>query len=246
MAEEARGLYVAKDGFLGLESQVATRRTRMEIPNGHGIYAFPGKLQERVVPIDAWCVARDEDDLQQFNIAVKSLGARGGMFRTAFEFRGLQVWADGYIGTTGIQFVDNGTGRKARLSIPLEFPKPQLYGENPLSPFTVASGGSVDISHDGNFEAAAVATVTGNMPTGWRLAGPSGAGITVNLPVSSSSVVTVNLATGWVWQNGVRRLRAVGGSFRPFVIPGATPVGITLSTPSGSGTASIALPNTYN
>ena len=242
--ERVRGLYVAKDGFKGMESQVAMRRTRLEIPNGHGNYTFAGKLDARSVPLDVWAVTDGDDELQQLNIEVKSLGARGGSFRTVFEFRGLELWADGQIGVGGIQFVDTGGFGRARVNIPLDFPNPRLFGETRRASIP-AVGQSAEISHEGNFEGHVVATIVGNFPGGVTLADAGGAGVTVSTPVTGGSEVKVNLATGWVWKNGVRQLRAVP-TMRPFVAPGNTPVQITLTAPSGAGSAELELVDTYN
>lgn len=243
-AETVRGVYVAKDGFTGWEGSPATRRERIDIPGGHGIFPFQGKLDARQVSVDTWVVGDDQRDLGQLVRMVNSLGAAGGQFRLSVDQWGEELWADGQNAGPENGFTDTGGVGKARGLLQWECPNPRLFG----APNDYASTSLTDVAtleHWGTFEAAAVATISGTLPNGFAIYANAGAGgISVTQPVTPATPITVHLSTGRVYQGGARVLRKTIW-WRPFIVPAGGSVRTNFDVIGGSGRADFTVRDTF-
>jgi len=220
----------------GLES-VGIRRENTERPNAHGSFPAPGYFESRRISWSGLILTENEGEQDH---AVRSLaGILGGGTGRLTAQGTSSVWTDVQRVSVESQIVTPGT--VGSYSVSVEAPDPFLYGE------TVSFGPdvSVTVHHHGNTNAAPDVTVTGTMPSGYRVNGPGGAQYIVSQALTSAVTHRIDFNTGWLYRNGVLQQGAVSRA-ETFVIPPGVASAMSLTPVSGSGVLTAKLTDTFS
>ena len=134
-------------------------------------------------------------------------------------------------------------GQVARYQLVLEAPDSLRYGDTHVSP----PGTSANVFHYGNYEASPIIDVTAvtTMASGYTLNGPDGKAFVVTQGLTAGQVHRIDMATGWVYRNGVLQTGVVGAADLWGVPPGVlTPHAIT--PVSGTGQITVSVTDTFS
>jgi hypothetical protein len=232
-----KGFIIAPDGFSGWTSSTATKRNKVARVAAHGSFPVRGYRDERLVTISGTCLADSEMQLAFFGDNLTGLLADGDLGRITVTHSGNTRFADCLL--EGLpEFEMFAAGQAAKFKIQFTLPDPWKYG----STKTFASGSPA--FHYGNFPATPVHTVTGTMPSGYSIYGPSGKIFTVTAAITAGQTHTIDMATGYLKVNGSVVFGAVSRGDL-WTVPGGTPVTHTLVPVSGSGSLSTAVTDTF-
>lgn len=225
----------------GLSDGVGVKRDEIRREGRHGSFDTPVYLDSRVVSVSGKCWGRSAEDLHQYGVIFRGLGASGDRFRVTFRHNGQTVWAWARRGSQP-SFEDRPALRVADWQYDFWMPDPYLYGE---ARTFVSTGTDVHVSHRGNTRAFGVVTVTGSDPLGYRIAHPGGS-YRVTAPLVSGQTDVIDFRRGSYTKNGtvmdtsmsdVDRFTVAGGARVPFRVEPIT-AGRTL-------TATLTLTDTF-
>ncbi len=237
-----KGLFVGPDGFEGWEDGGGdARRDAVDIPNGHGEFDSPVYLGARVVSVDGWALAPTPGELGHLRSRVMGLGATGDRFQLTVDQYGVSSWAMARRGGKP-SFKDAGIRSGLhRASFQLQFVcvDPRRYGdENVFGPGTAPLAW-----HFGNFPAAPVLEVTGNMPSGYTVVAAARSFV-VSQALTSGQTHRIDMRTGQLFRNGVLQVGAVSQANLWTIPPGAR-YSHTLTPVSGSGQVKVIVLDTF-
>jgi hypothetical protein len=202
-SQQGYDFFIAPDGgFTGWDDGVDIRRERVDRPGTHGSFVVPGYSDSREVSISGWCRARSVAELAVMRDHLTGLLADGGEADVTVDNQGLQLYAQAQLGSKPKFESDRRDRRFAAYQLQLWFPNPRKYAAaRPAEP--VAIDVAVKTVNYGNFPAAPVFTITGNMPSGYTIAGPDGKFYVVSRPVLPGQTHVIDMATGWLRIDGV-------------------------------------------
>lgn len=220
----------------GLES-VGIRREDTARPNAHGSFPAPGFFDVRRISWSGLVLTKSVADQEH---AIRALsGLLGGRTARLTIHGDTTVWAD--VRRVSVEARVLRTGETASYSIVVEAPDPFLYG----STATFGPATSVLVYQYGTADAAPDVTITGAMPSGYRVNGPGGAQYIVSQALASGQTHRIDFNTGWLYRNGVLQQGAVSRA-QVFLIPRGPASTVSLTPVSGSGFMTVKLTDTFS
>lgn len=238
-SEGSEGFTIPPDGFAGWSDPVSARIDEQLRGDQPGALGLPTQLGSRVISVSGLCHARSPEVLEHtYGRQLRSLGADGRPFKLVVRHAGQALWVNAYRGSQP-RFTPYPALGRASYSFDFWCPDPRKYGQ--LHEFT-SQGASVPVFHRGDFPATPVFTV-GGFASGYRIVGPGGLTYTVRGP--KSGVDVIDFMTGRVTRGGQPLRRAVTSARRWSVPPGQEVQWRVEPITSGSGSAVMALPDTF-
>lgn len=229
-----RGLFVGPGGFQGWDDAPAGRRAGVDRPTAHGSFDVPVWRGERVVTIDGPALAYSESELGHLRSRVTGLGSDGRRVRLTVDHQGKTLWADGRV--VEATFRDSGArGRRLHAKFSLQIVAADMRKYGPVVAFP---GASVQAFHYGNFPSAPVIEVAGPVAAPYTVAS-QGRSYTVTQALTSGQTHRIDMATGWLYRNGVLQTGAVS-SAQTFEVPPGQPVAVT-----GPASMTVKVTDTY-
>lgn len=224
------------DGLSGVLDGVDTRFERVERPNADGEFPPPAYLSAQLGSIEGLIEAKSPYDYEHAIRRLVAIPARA-LTRMTVRSAGGMFWRDVYrYGKPDVKPMIYG--RLARYMIQWFSPDPWWYGETHA--FT---GPTAQVFHYGNDRATPVIEVTGSLPSGYQVAS-QGKQWNVTQPLSSGQTHRLDVASGWLYRNGVLQVGAVASAEKFTIPPGkVTPVAFT--PVSGSGVMTVKVADTY-
>lgn len=204
-------------------------------PLADGDYLPLSFLESRNLVMPGFVVAKSHNDLVKRMNQVRRLRRR--IVRVTVEEPGLTTWADAEL--REVQFVPHGFAPEARFRFGLHMPDPRKFGP---SEKVFASGETV--YHRGNYDSIPDATVTGNMPSGYRINGPDGKHYDVAQALTTGNTHRVDFGSGYLYRNDVLQSASAVTRAETWTIPPGPGVPMTLVPTSGSGTLAVKAPYT--
>lgn len=238
---EFSGYTVTK--ITGWNEGLDVRRETVNWANAIGTVALPGTLDARVVSIEGFVVARTAQELETLRRRLTGVLSHGRLGRLQVSSGGREMW--GYVASGGAtSFTDETYNRHrayARYKITLYQADPRKYGEVR----TYGPAGSVDVSHEGNYDSHPLVRVrcTSAMPTGYALYGPAGERYRIDRPMTVGQVHDVDMKTGRILVGGSLVLGAVE-SGSPWSIPPFKQSNVYLHAATGAGTIEVRVTDT--
>lgn len=222
-------------GFSGAEVD----RERVDRENAHGRFPAPGFLPGRPIAWGGLILAESPAELDHaIRVLTGSSGVDGTDRLVAQGDRTL--WVD----VESVRIPDPTVlvpGSIASYEVRVEAPGAFLYGDRN----TFGPGTSVPVHHYGNAAAVPVIEVTGTMPSGYTVTGPSGAQFIVSQALTSGQTHRLDFDNGWLYRNNVLQQGGVSRA-ETFVIKPGSPATLTLSPVSGSGQMTVKVPDTFS
>lgn len=220
----------------GLES-VGIRRDSTDRPNAHGSFPAPGFFDARRI---SWSGLVLTTSAGEQDHAIRDLsGLLGGGTERLTAQGSSRVWSD--VRRVSVESRILRPEETASYSIVVEAPDPLLYGETA----TFGPAASASVYHYGNTDAAPDVTITGTMPSGYRVNGPGGAQYIVTQALAAGQTHRIDFNTGWLYRNGVMQQGAVSRA-QTFTIPPGAPSTMSLTPVSGSGLMTVKLTDTFS
>lgn len=133
-------------------------------------------------------------------------------------------------------------GRRLTFQMELRFIDPNKYGD--AHDFTANIGTALDVFHRGNRDAAPDLTVTGAMPTGYRLI-LGGETIEVTQPITAGQTHTIDTRTGILRSNGAVVIGGLGKTELFRIQPGTAQKLTSAPRSTGTGTVRADVADTY-
>lgn len=197
-------------------------------PAAHGRFVVPAWLDERVVRLPGFVVAKSHMELEHSSAKFRGLISRP--IRLVIEDALETAWVDGTV--TGASFRNHGFAPEGTWSLEVTCEDPRKFGK--VHEF---AAGAVAY-HRGNFDAWPTFVVTGASPGGYTITGLNGQRIVVTTPLVSGTPHMINTDEGEVMVGGSLGNISV---FEPWTIgPGMPGVTHTIS----AGTLLVKVPNT--
>lgn len=224
------------DGLSGVLDGVDTRFERTERPNADGEFPASAYLSAQLGSISGDILTESPYEYEQ---AIRRLASIPARDRTRLVVRsaGGTFWRD-------VQRYGKPTvrpvvyGKMARYMIQWFSPDPWWFGET--REFT---GPTAQVYHYGNDRATPVIEVTGSLPSGYQVAA-LGKQWNVTQPLTAGQTHRLDVASGWLYRNGVLQVGAVASAEKFTIPPGkVTPVAFT--PVSGSGVMTVKVADTY-
>lgn len=220
----------------GLES-VGIRREDTARPNAHGSFPSQGFFDARRVSWSGLVLTHSAGEQEH---AIRALsGLLGGGTERLTAQGPSTVWTD--VRRVSVEARILRPEETASYSIVVEAPDPLLYGETA----TFGPATSVPVFHYGNTDAAPVVTITGTMPSGYRVNGPGGAQYIVSQALTAGQTHRIDFNTGWLYRNGVLQQGAVSRAQTFTISPGVAST-MSLTPVSGSGLMTVKLTDTFS
>lgn len=229
------GLFVARDGFIGVDDGSEIRREAIPRSGERGEFDLAVFSGARVVSVDVIALANTVTGLRQRRTELKRIGQGGRRFLVEFDHLGqtLSGWArrggrttfrDSGIHNTGLLY--------AKAFVQWVFPDPVLFGKLR----STARAASVRVSHRGDAPVAPVIDVYGPFPNGYTITAAGLGTFTVTSALASGQMETVDIGSSRVTRGGVRRLGVISVPGRWEIEGGELGVLHTISGSGGSGT----------
>lgn len=208
----------------------------VERPMADGNFPGVSYLDARNLDMDGFLVATSHEKLvHQIN---RLKAQRGRTVRVTVEEPGLTTWADAEIRAVRVSLF--GFAAEAHFEIQFHMPDPRKIGSpDELAPF----GSGVQAFHRGNYASTPNVTVTGVMPSGYRINGPDGMFYQVTQALAAGQTHRIDFETGFLYRNDVLQQGAVSRA-EVWTIPPGLGVVMTLVPVSGSGTLAVTPPYT--
>ncbi len=203
-------------------------------PMSDGDYPSASYLEPRDLEMGGFLVAASHELMLHMVNRLKA--QRGRTVRLAVDEPSLTTWADTEVRSVRVQ--PFGFAPEAEFTIVFHMPDPRKYGP----PAKVFASGE-PVSHRGNYDATPEVTVTGNMPSGYRITGPAGRQYVVSQALAPGQEHRIDFSTGWLYRDGVLQQGAVTRPEAWTIPPGST-VSMTLVPVAGSGALAVRVPYT--
>lgn len=214
---------IEADGLKGWLEGPGFRRQGTARPTGHGDFDSPVYLTGRVVTLSGLILTDTVSEYEDAIAALTGLLADG----SAGE---LSVQQDTVTLTATVRragspdFVPVVYGKVGRYRIDLWAADPRRYGAD----HSYGPSASEVVTHDGNFPASPIVTVTGAVAAPYTIAS-GGRSVTVTQSLSGGETHTIDMATGWVYLDGDLQ-SGVTSALDVFTIPPGA--GATVTGPS--------------
>lgn len=227
------GLYVAADGFVGVDDGVEVRREAIARPGERGEFDLSVFSGARVVSIDVIALANTVTGLRQRRTELKRIGQGGRRFEVTFDH--LAQTLSGIARRGGqTKFTDSGVHNTgllyAKAFVQWVFPDPVLRGKERAT----VRAAAVTASQKGDAPIAPMIDVYGPWPNGYTISTPLGS-LTVTTALGSGQMETVDVGASRVYRGGVRQLRAISVPGRWEIPGGELGVPHTITGAGGSG-----------
>lgn len=224
-----------RDQFEGWRDSPEIKGESENRPNADGEYDLPIYNQARLVTIGGHLHTsgyRQMDEAMNF-----FTGPMSGRLTVAGH--GVVQWAD-MKRNSGVKFTPV-TDTFAQWQVRLKAADPRKFGNT--ASFALPAGATVSVFHRGNYPATPRITVSGSMP-GYTLT-VNGANYVVTVPLVTGTPHVVDYNDGRLRINGAVVQNSIGNTNLATVPPGqAVAVGL-FATSGGTGSAVMALPDTY-
>ena len=204
-------------------------------PLAHGDFPSDTFLESRDLNMPGFVVAKSHTTLLREKSRLHRLRRR--TVRVLVEEPGLTTWADAEVRV--VEFADHGFAPEARFRLGLHMPDPRKYGASEKS-FT---SGEI-VFHYGNTDATPVATVTGNMPSGYSIQGPDGKHYDVAQALSGGQTHRIDFETGYLYRNGALQPATAVSRAETWLVPPGPGFPMTLAPVAGAGTLATKVPYT--
>lgn len=221
------GFFLKERGFQGWFDGVGIKSLDAEIPNGPGDFDNPQYAQSRIVSIDGWYLFNDVEAAQYQRNRLSGLlralppGETTAVFTVFTGEAGSYEWGRAKLADKVVIDVDGNDPLYGEFQIQLKFPDPHRYG---VTRDAVISDLSATLSHQGNVAAYPKVMVSGLLGDGFTLTSSLGGTYTYIFPVLSGQVVTVDMARGLAYVNGVPAYGGTSVADIMTVPPGVTAV----------------------
>ncbi|MGH3651550.1 hypothetical protein [Glutamicibacter sp.] len=225
-------------GIEGWWDSAKAQAADVERPNNDG--SMPGVItyEPRQIRISGRVIAKSHNYIHE---AMQMLAALS--FRS---FSNLTVAGHGATQTASVRIDGNvsfniRSDKYLQFEIPLIALDPFKYGERRYK--SVAAGASDTVFHRGTVEAWPSVTVLGSMPDGYTVS-IGGQSVSVPMGIPSGVTHTIDYRRRRLYINGELFMGAFGSQkFRS--IPPGLRTNVSLSAPSGSGSAGVTVYDTY-
>lgn len=186
----------------------------------HGQHPSPVYRDARLVLASGWAQAQDEAEFWQMQNTLTGVlgdGAEGVLTVDQYgvtTWATVQVWGDA-------QFRRQGSSLRALWVLNLRATDMRKYG----AAVSEGPGASLSVGHAGNFPAVPTVTVTGPQTAPYTVAS-QGRSVTVTQALDTDEEHTIDMATGWVYLDGVLQT-GVTSALDVFTIPKGDAVTVT-------------------
>lgn len=228
---------IAPGGLSGWDESTAGRQAGGDRPTSHGMFDGVMYRTGRAVTLTGTVLARHAGMLREMRDRLTGVGADGKLVRLQVNWGGLVRWADVRVVSARAPEIDETT---AEFIVSMTAADPRRYG--PAQVFGPAT--TVTVRHRGNTMAIPTVTVTGSMPSGYKVTGPGGREYVVSQALLAGQTHQIDMRTGWLYRDGVLQRQAVTKAQR-FSIPVATDAVVTLVPVSGSGLITVGVADTF-
>lgn len=228
------GLYIAPDGFIGVDDGAEVRREAIERSGERGEFDLSVFSGARIVSLDVIALANSLAGLRARRTEIKRIGQGGRRFLVEFKHLGQDLSGNARRGgkTT---FRDTGihnTGLLyAKAFVQWVFPDPVLIGETRTS----VRAASVTVSHRGDAGIAPTIDVYGPFPNGYTITAAGRGTFTVTSALAAGQKETVDIGASRVYRNGVRRIGVISVPGRWEIYGGEVGVVHSIAGAGGSG-----------
>lgn len=224
-----------KDGFTGWDG-LAYRSDTPNRTNADGALDTPTYKEPRIVNIKGYALASQPEQLESLRSKFLSVGESTLVVQ--------RPWGTQWAPKAKIverRFDEIGGLPRAKFLLALKFPDPLKFGNQEDVSLNV--GQSKPIFHRGTEPAWPMVTVTGSMTGGYTVT-LRGQKVTVPTGIFAGETHRIDYRTRRLYINGQLSMGLFGAdSFVP-VLPGPRQ-DVSLSAPSGSGTAVVVVTDTY-
>lgn len=225
--------WVTGFGGVGVKRDSASRE------GAHGNFPAPGFLEAREIKWGGLILTKSDTDQEH---AIRALSGKRGLAAPArLVAQGADVrWVD-------VERADIPDpvivvpGRIASYQCSVVAPDSLIYGET----FTYGPGTSLSVFHYGSADAVPEVTVTGAMPSGYRVNGPNGEQFIVSQALAAGQTHRIDFSTGWLYRNGALQQGGVSRA-QTWVIPPGSPSVMSLTPVSGAGQLTVKVPDTFS
>lgn len=241
LGQGSNGFVISPDGFDGWDDGVSMRQENTARPQAHGSFDLPVYQDARTVSITGNAFADSPRELLRLGNRLTGLLAGGQSGRIQVERYGDVQWADGRLAAQ-TKFTERGGQNCASFQVQIWCPDPRKFGNS--QDFSVALGSQAAVFHRGNYDAAPSIRVSGLMPSGYTLTGPGGRRFVVTRSAGSGESHLIDMNTGILKVNGSVVTGGVSVADTILIPPGSSTT-IGLSAPSGTGTSTVTVLDTY-
>lgn len=240
---QIRGLYIGENGWEGWDDGVDASREETDRPFKHGAFDAPGFLATRSVTAKGVGVGLTLGEVAHIGGSVSGLLAGGEIGTIVASYRGVTKWARCRRGLVKPRWSSVGGELFGQFEFELWMSDPILKGETlpPVGPAT-----SISLIQYGNFIAYPVIEVTGSMPSGYSILGPSGYEYRVTLPLIAGNPHVIDMQTGLMRVGGVVQIAAVAIPDTWGVPAGSLGTPYSLAPVTGSGVLVGRIANNYS
>lgn len=221
----------------GWDETPPEKSNTVEVVNGHGSYPVPVYYGSRMVTLSGRLIAGNNQLAVEAKRVLTALLQQPGKFVVvSSDFLPISAEA------ARVRIAPGPVkGRWLTFDLELKFPDPFKYGERRYK--SVASGSSDTVFHRGTVEAWPSVTVSGSMPDGYTVT-IGGQSVSVPMGIPSGASHTIDFRRRRLYINGSLFMGAFGAqNFRS--IPPGLRTSVSLSAPSGSGSAGVTVYDTY-
>ncbi|WP_455904724.1 hypothetical protein [Microbacterium sp.] len=238
------GLYIAKDGMVGIDDGADIRREAIARSGERGEFDLAVFSGPKIVSLDLIPLADSITGLQQRRTEIKRIGQGGRRFLVEIDHLGqtLSGWARRGGRTT---FRDSGRRHGkfyARAFVQWVFPDPILIGGTR----STVRGTSASVSHRGDAAIAPRIDVYGPFPNGYTITAAGLGTFTVTSALASGQMETVDIGSSRVYRNGIRRVGVVSVPGRWEIYGGELGVLHTIAGTGGTGTMVVHIDDAYD
>lgn len=238
------GLFIAKDGMVGIDDGAEIRREAIERSGERGEFDLAVLSGAKIVSLDLIALANSVEGLRQRRTEIKRIGQGGRRFLVEIDHLGQQL--SGYARRGGrTTFRDSGRRHGklyARAFVQWVFPDPILIGGTRSS----ARGTSATVSQRGDAAIAPRIDVYGPFPNGYTIAAAGLGTFTVTSALPAGQMETVDIGSSRVYRNGIRRVGVVSVPGRWEIYGGELGVLHTISGAGGTGTMVVHIDDAYD
>lgn len=244
-ARQADGFWLEADGLKGWHDGITYRRNLIPRPGQHGYFDQAPFLDGRTVTLSGFCRADTVGKLDYYRALLSGLAANGNLTKLAVQDDTQTLFGYARI-DAGMQWTLRRASLLAKWQTQFWLPNPRKYGSRNV--FTDAKTGNgtsagVTLFHRGTFPASPRCTVTGTMPAGYTLNGPSGRHFVVTRALAAAETHVVDMEDGTLEVNGSLVYGGTADVDLWTVRPGAQVA--TTFTGNGSATVVTTLRDTY-
>lgn len=229
-----RAVIVTK--WTGIDEGAAMRRDQLPRPGAHGAYAVPGHLDARVIGMSGHVIDRSPKMLLRTARRLTGLLA-GGEFAQLIVMGEREVHMRVGLSAQTSVVVRGNDPCVADFQLQLWAPNPRMYGE--VREFAAGQYAY----HYGNFPALPELIITGPAPSGYTITGTGGRRYVVTQPLSAGQTHRIDMATGWLYRDGVLQSGAVQQAHTWEVPPGLP--GVVHKIVGAVGSFTVRLTDTF-